>query len=641
MSEDKVRALFPLPYSHWYAATLFLDAGHGPDVLARLGVAPGDWGAIDQRYGLLHFANMGWVASAFAREGLEAPGEDGALYEHLLAGGGVVPERVEPLDVRNQLAWLRARVEDNPDIGPFADTGWIAAYICERRFPTIRYLHDGTHVRVDGQPLAGRDDKPIAGIDPHSFRKLGERWFRDDDRVYGQGETPTKIFWFVARGADAESFTVLNERYAADRAAGYYITNRRLPTAEPGTFQIVSYYYGRGQKPGIHVNESHYAKDGEKVYAYGSAIAGADAKSFAAIGDEGRYFMDRNRVYWEKSPIEGADRESFVCASRAGQYRAFDKNGPYWAGKPQSVSAEFERWREFFETHSADLTGTWWHKEKARREAPAEVGEMTPLGGPYFSDGSRVFVVPRLRRSGDFVSLDHFDHDSFRHIVDVFAEDRHGLRYVEPGLEAYGREPVKGADAASFKALGEGWYRDGGQVYYLGPDDPMPTLVTVKAELDSFERLGGIYARDAKGLIAEGVRKRGIDDPRAVVSLGKSFARMGDVLLYRGRPVNRAEKIDLDTARGLHPLLLIDAGGHMVVMGRYRKPIAGLDVESFQVLNASFAVDKDRVYGITPDGVLVCPDIDRGRVKADGEFAVTDGAGRWVLSGSAAVRSEG
>ncbi|CAM3348071.1 LysR substrate binding domain-containing protein [Paracoccus aminovorans] len=52
----------------------------------------------------------------------------------------------------------------------------------------------------------------------------------------------------------------------------------------------------------------------------------------------------------------------------------------------------------------------------------------------------------------------------------------------------------------------------------------MPELSVVKADLASFQVLGDAYARDAKGLIMEGVRKRGIDDPTAVEALGHPLA---------------------------------------------------------------------------------------------------------------------
>ena len=83
------------------------------------------------------------------------------------------------------------------------------------------------------------------------------------------------------------------------------------------------------------------------------------------------------------------------------------------------------------------------------------------------------------------------------------------------------------------------------------------------------------YPRDAKGLIVKGVRKRGIDDPAAVVALGHSFARIGDTILYRVKPVTKSGKVDPATARGIHAQMLIDGEGHMLLSGRYRKPLAG------------------------------------------------------------------
>ncbi len=641
---------FPLAYAHWYAARLFLDAGHpAMDILDRLGLSAERWKACQERYNALHFANTGWVASAFQREGLPAPEHDRALHAHLLAGGGIEPAPNKPFSMREQLAQIRFAVQADPHIGPFADVDWVAHYLCERRFPTIRYVHDGRRVLVGGHPVADRQGKPISGIDPRSFRRIGERWFHDGRRVYGQGETPTKLFWFVVRGADPDTFAVLNERYATDKAAGYYITNLRLPTEEPGTFEIVSYYYRRGQKPGIHTDESHYAKDSRKVYAYGVAIEGADAPSFHAIGDEGKYFADRHRIYWEKFPIAGADRETFTCASLAGQYRAYDKNQPYYAGQPQSVTAEFEHWRAFFEARP-ELSGTWWHREKTRRESASGHGQadapasnagqsLAPLGGPYFSDGARVLVKPQRPRDGEWISLDHIDHAGFRHIVDVFGADGHGLRYFIPGLEAYGCGPVKGAAPDSFQALGDGWYRDARQAYYMDLGGDIPELRIIKADLPTFEVLGGAYARDAKGLIVEGARKRGIDDPAAVVALGHLFARMGDTILYRGKPVTRPGKIDMASARGVHRQMLMDAAGRMLLGGRYRKPLPGLDPASFRFLNRDFAVDDNNVYAFTQDELILCAEADRASVETDGLYAVRDREARFHVSASLVCRT--
>ena len=630
-----MNTLFPLPYAHWYAATLFMEVGCSEaEVLSRLGLDTLQWQQCKERYSQLHFANTSWVAHAYQREGLPDPEQDQRLYEHLTAHDGVAIPVPASFSMRRELAYLRKQVEANPRIGPFRDVDWVVHYLCERRFPTIRYLHDGHHVFVDGTPISNNKGQPLTGVDPYSFRPLGDRWFRDNKHVYGQGETSTKRFWFVARHADPNSFTVLNERYGADKAAGYYITNLRLPTEEPGSFEIVSYYYGSGQKPGVHTEESHYAKDSRKVYAYGVAIEGADAPSFQAIGDEGKYFADQHRIYWENKPILDADRASFICASEAGQYHAYDCNRPYYAGQAQSVSGTFEHWTKYFETHP-EIHNSWWHQEKARRATASSPISKLPvsIGGPYYSDGSRILVRPENPRHEEWVSLDHFDYNSFHHLDDVFGQDKHGLRYFIPGLENYGCEPVKGADPASFIKLNEAWFKDKQQVYYFDSNAPTPQLVIIKADMTSFEVLGGAYARDAKSLIVEGVRKRGITNSTTVQALGFSFARTGNTLLYRGKPASKPGKVDPITARGIHPQLLIDASGHMLFGGSYRKPIPGLDPASLHFLNHVFASDCHSVYALTDASLILCPDLDPANISLQGAYAIVSEGVRFHVAG--------
>jgi len=635
---------FPLLYEIWYAASLFLDAGHPRnEILNRVGLDEETWKACSRHYSNLHYANTSWVESAFEREGLPNP-EDPALFAHLTAGGSIDPPLLDgSLNVRAALKAIRKRVEANPHIGPFSGVDWCAVYIGERSFPPIRYVHDGHRVRVDGTPLSGRKGEIIEGIDPHSFRLLGDRWFRDKERVYCQGETPMKRFWFVVRGADPESFEVLNERYARDKAAGYYATGRRFPTEEPGTFGIVGYQYGRGQKPGFHVNESHYAKDSRKVYGYGRVIEGAHAPSFQAIGDEGVYFADVNRIYYEINPIEDADRASFTCASERGQYLAFDRNRPYYQGRPLSVADRYDDWTGFFEAHP-ELTDTWWHRERARRDTRQNTSrELAPLGGPYFSDGERVLIRPQRRSFDDppWISLDHFDLASFRHLTGLFAADRRGLRYVGVGYESYGKDAIKGADPSTFRALKDHWYQDARQVYYFDTDDLWPQLAIVKVDMPSFTLLGGAYARDAKGLICAGVRKRDIADASRVAGLGFLHARMDDKILYRGKVVPKPGAIDIETAKALSDTLLIDQDGHVLLGARYRKPITGIDVASLRRLNRRFYVDNSRVYALTDTSFTPCEIADRASVEADKHDSIRDRLGRIIVQSSGQIKRVG
>lgn len=639
MSGPELERFFPLAYAHWYAACLYLEAGHSPkDILRRLDIDARNWTLCNDRYAKLHFVDVEWAANALEREGVASAETNLALYERLMSGSGIDLSVAQPFSLRARLELVRRIVQAAPRLGPFADMPGEAHYLCERVFPTVRYLRNGPLVMVGGRPLWDRKGEPLAGIDALTFRQLGKRWFRDDHRVYGQGETPTRYFWFVVRGADPETFVVLNERYAVDKAAGYYITNRRLPTHEPGTFEIVSYYYGHGQKPGVHREESHYAKDSRKVYAYGSQVEGAHAPSFHAIGDEGTYFADQHRVYWQKLPLIGADRDTFTCASEAGQYRAYDKNQPYWRGMAESVTEAFEHWRDYFEARS-ELTDTWWHRELARRETAADqrTGELlTPLGGPFFSDGIRVLVEGK---KGERISLDHIDHASFKHLTGIFGADTHGLRYAIPGWASASAAPVSGADPGSFQALRDGWYRDDRQAYFVDMESPVSTLVVVKADMASFQVLGGAYARDAKGLIVEGVRKRGIANAGSVVALGHLFARMGNTILYRGKPVARPGSIDLETARSVHSQILLDAQGHMLLGSRYRKPIHGLDVTSFRFINRRFARDHQRVYAYNWDSVLVCEAADPASLVAVGTDAARDRMAYWHFSARGELQS--
>lgn len=183
-----------------------------------------------------------------------------------------------------------------------------------------------------------------------------------------------------------------------------------------------------------------------------------------------------------------------------------------------------------------------------------------------------------------------------------------GLRYFLPGLEAYGQESVKGGDLASFEAIAEGWFKDNRQANYLDSAAPMPALAVVKADLKSFEVLAG------------------------------ADARMGQALLYRVKPVARPGKVDGATARGVHDEVLIDAGGHLLIGGRYRKPVPGLDTATFRFLNRRFAVDNDHVYALTDDALLVCHAVDRAFISTDGGYAVRDRHARFHVSGSSVYR---
>lgn len=82
----------------------------------------------------------------------------------------------------------------------------------------------------------------------------------------------------------------------------------------------------------------------------------------------------------------------------------------------------------------------------------------------------------------------------------------------------------------------------------------------------------------------------------------------------------------------MHDQLLIDANGHMLFRGTYRKPIADLDPATLTFLNRAFAVDAHHAYALTDSGLLLCGEIDRDLVQPAGPYAVRVAKARFHVS---------
>lgn len=268
---------------------------------------------------------------------------------------------------------------------------------------------------------------------------------------------------------------------------------------------------------------------------------------------------------------------------------------------------------------------------EARRRRDTRNEPLAPLGGPFHSDGERVWA--RTGSGHQYRALNNFDLGSFRHLVDHFAVDASGLRYYAGGAafsyDDAGEGLVADGDAATLEPLGGGWYRDARQAYHVerdihDPDRGPCRLTVVKADVASLTHIGGAYARDAKHLFCAGVRKRGIDDPAGVVSLGYRYARHGAQILYDGKIVTKPGRVDVETARGVFHDMLIDADGHVLWGKNYRKPLPGIDARSLRFLNWAFAVDDQRVYYRTNTNLAVCEGVDRASVEVVPPIRIRD-----------------
>ncbi|HHX4055148.1 MAG: hypothetical protein ACN6QT_20825 [Burkholderia contaminans] len=267
----------------------------------------------------------------------------------------------------------------------------------------------------------------------------------------------------------------------------------------------------------------------------------------------------------------------------------------------------------------------------ARRLRDTRNEPLAPLGGPFHSDGERVWA--RTGSGDQYCALNNFDLASFRHLVDNFAVDASGLRYYAAGAafsyDHAGEGLIADGDAATLESVGGDWYRDARQAYYFerdpyDPDRGQCHLTVVKADVATLTHIGGAYARDAKHLFCAGVRKRGIDDPAGVVGLGYRYARLGAQILYDGKVVDKPGRVDVETARGVFHDMLIDASGHVLWGKNYRKPLPGIDPGSLRFLNWAFAVDDQRVYYRTNTNLAVCKGIDRASVEAVPPLRIRD-----------------
>jgi DKNYY family len=167
---------------------------------------------------------------------------------------------------------------------------------------------------------------PLDGADAKTFTLLDDAGMaRDARRVYDWGA--------VIKGADPETFQRTTLAYVGRDKNDYYYQGEPLHVRDMASFKILQdaaacardmkhciwardkfdYYVDKQARPiadsnGFQVVQSVYAKDAKQVYYGGSVLSGADAATFQGLGDAtGEFTKDARRVYWRGEPVEGWD----------------------------------------------------------------------------------------------------------------------------------------------------------------------------------------------------------------------------------------------------------------------------------------------------------------------------------------------
>ena len=606
-----------IPYDLWVAADLFRQAGYPlQEILARLQIAAPAWEYAGMCYAELHsVSRFFWWQGGF--HGVdEAP----AVFLQQACGPRWPWQGSAGDFFRNELPrQIRDAVYAHPQVGPFADCGWQVGYIGQHyQHIKRRFVHNGRQVMLDGKPLWDKQGVALDGLDAASFRMLGARWMGDKERVYlhcERGNDPCYEYFAILPDANPDSFEELNLRYARDARAVYWIGGKRLPCKRPATFHIVPYSYtplvgANAGKPQLEIWQSLIGADDAQVYSAGSLLKGANATDFHHLG--GDYYTDNSHVWYQKSMLDGADPQTFIVGESP--YDACDRLRAYAGKEPLGAQQAFECWEEYFDAHP-ELEGWWWHQEKARRLSAKDT-PLTPLSEAYFTDGTQLFC----RCHEKFVLLEGADRASFELMEHGFARDHHRV-YFSPRNFAGECGVLAQADPASFVVLGRWWSRDRARAWY-------GHAKSVRIDAASFEILDEHYARDAAGLLFEGTRKKEIADPQQAVALGGGYLRCGATLYWRGKAAATG-KMAVENARYLDEGLLMDANGHWLLRGQYRKPLA--DGASMHVLGRHFFADKSRVFYLDFFGLREVKGADPASFVVTGTATGKDARGEYRM----------
>lgn len=137
-------------------------------------------------------------------------------------------------------------------------------------------------------------DSPLNRIeeaDPETFELLDHFFAKDSDTVFRTGGIVE-----VLEGADAPSFTVINEQYAKDKYVVYFY-GRSLPLVHTDSFQLLS----------VKGCSAHYGIDNAHVYYEDKIIPGADPVSFQGTGE--CYAQDDKGYYFHQFQVQQNHKE--------------------------------------------------------------------------------------------------------------------------------------------------------------------------------------------------------------------------------------------------------------------------------------------------------------------------------------------
>ena len=272
-----------MSWTHWHAACVFCMAGV-EDALVGDALRPWtqeQWQAANHFYASIHTEARHPTVLPGSDEGHEwqrnffvdlmeretsfdiAPFDPRPFISQAREEGGA-------FDFDDAVQRVRDAIYAMPHIGPFREAPWTARQIGASVSRYSQWLfHDGNTVRLYGKPLADRSGTPIDGIDPTAFRMIGEFFAIDQRQGYAfvkHQQFPSIDHIVALPSVDPQNFIALNDAFAADGAAVYHRSGKRL-TKDADRFKILPDPAGR-------LPRSEKAQDGRQTFAGDKVLEG-------------------------------------------------------------------------------------------------------------------------------------------------------------------------------------------------------------------------------------------------------------------------------------------------------------------------------------------------------------------------------
>lgn len=323
----------------------------------------------------------------------------------------------------------------------------------------------------NGVPFA-YNYKEIEEANASSFKEIKFPFGKDDKHVF--------VYTEIIEGADLKSFELIgyDQRYSKDKNNVYFLSS--AISQDITNFQLL----GDG-----------LAKDKQSVFRYGKSIKNADAGSFVNLGNN--YSKDKNKVYLaqpnREEPlkiIEQANPETFEIDATDPK-KALDGNKIFYKGALLSEAGDsFERIDDYY---SMDKTQVYFRMNPLKNSDPKT---FKILQDSYSHDAQHVYCRSYL--------LEDADPDRFQILKEGYAHDTKNLYHRTRKLE--------GGDIASLEIFGYRWAKDKNQVYLQGYAQEhldSPSFQSLKAGYVKDEKYVYYFEQPVKGADAGSFRIEG------------------------------------------------------------------------------------------------------------------------------------